>query len=81
MSHAMDLDTFLRTDPREVACGEVMELLDVYAELHAADPAAASARYPHIAAHMALCGPCAVDFQGLLALLADEPGPAPGSDR
>jgi hypothetical protein len=66
------LDRFLRTDPRDVGCGEAMELLHVYAELAAADASAAQ-RYPGIAAHLAACGPCGDDFDGLLAAARDQP--------
>jgi hypothetical protein len=62
------LDRFLQTDPRDVGCGEAMELLHVYAELTAAD-ARAARRYPDIAAHLAACGPCGEDFDGLLAAM------------
>jgi hypothetical protein len=65
------LDRFLQTDPRDVGCGEAMELLHVYAELAAADAdAGAAERYPGIAAHLRACGPCSEDFDGLLATLA-----------
>ena len=60
------LDRFLRTDPRDVGCAEAMDLMHVYVELVAAD-AAAARLYPGIAAHLAACGPCAGDFDGLLA--------------
>ena len=44
-----------------------MDLLHVYAELVAADAAAAE-RYLGIAAHLRACGPCGEDFgMGLLA--------------
>jgi hypothetical protein len=62
------LDRFLRTDPRDVRCAEAMELLHVYAELAAADASAAQ-RYPGIAAHLAVCGPCGEGFDGLLAAI------------
>jgi hypothetical protein len=62
------LDRFLRTDPRDVGCAEAMELLHVYAELAAAD-ASATQRYAGIAAHLAACGPCGEDFDGLLAAI------------
>jgi hypothetical protein len=62
------LDRFLQTDPRDVGCAEAMDLLHVYAELAAADASAAE-RYPGIAAHLRACGPCGVDFDGLLAAL------------
>ena len=56
------LDRFLRTDPRDVGCAAAMELLHVYAELMAADALPALSG---IAAHLAACGPCSVDFDGL----------------
>jgi hypothetical protein len=62
------LDRFLQTDPRDVGCGEAMELLHVYAEL-AATGAQAAQRYPGIAAHLSACGPCGEDFDGLLAAI------------
>jgi hypothetical protein len=62
------LDRFLRTDPRDVGCAEAMDLLHVYAELAAADASAAQ-RYPGITAHLAACGPCGEDFDGLLAAI------------
>ena len=62
------LDRFLQTDPRDVGCAEAMELLHVYAELAATD-APATQRYPGIAAHLAACGPCGEDFDGLLAVI------------
>ena len=66
MNGSSALDRFLRTDPRDVGCAEAMDLMHVYVELVAAD-ASAAARYPGIAAHLAACGPCAEDFDGLLA--------------
>jgi hypothetical protein len=69
MSSQLDLDRFLRTDPRDVGCGEAIELLHVYAEAYAADPAQAERRYPGVAAHLRGCGPCGTDFEGLLNLL------------
>ncbi|MFI5897377.1 hypothetical protein ACIA5D_45525 [Actinoplanes sp. NPDC051513] len=79
MSDPIDFDAFLRTDPRDVGCGEAMELLHVYAELHAAGPEAARSRYPGVAAHLRACGPCSTDFEGLLALISlPGPGVPPG---
>ncbi len=66
------LDRFLLTDPQDVGCEQAMDLLHVYVELVAADPAAAAERYPGIAAHLAACGPCAEDFAGLLAAVIAE---------
>ena len=67
------LERFLRTDPRDVGCAEAMDLLHVYAELVAAGAPAAQ-RYPGIAAHLAACGPCGDDFDGLLAAIRDPVG-------
>lgn len=65
----IDLDVFLRTDPRDVGCGEAMELLHVYADLHVVDPAEAARRFPGLLAHLRACGPCSADFDGLIATL------------
>jgi hypothetical protein len=67
------LDRFLRTDPRDVGCGEAMEMLHVYAELVDSGEQAEE-RYPGIAAHLRACGPCGEDFEGLLAALRDAAG-------
>ena len=66
MNHWSALDRFLQTDPWDVGCEQAMEVLHIYVELVAAD-AAATERYPGIAAHLRACGPCAEDFEGLLA--------------
>jgi hypothetical protein len=42
-------------------------MLRVYAEL-----VAAGQRYPGIAAHLRVCGPCGEDFEGLLAAVRGE---------
>jgi len=65
------LDRFLRIDPRDVGCGEAMEMLHVYAELMASGEPAEQ-RYPGIAAHLEACGPCGEDFEGLLAAIRGE---------
>ena len=65
------LDRFLRTDPRDVGCAEAMQMLHVYAEL-VASGVPAEQQYPGIAAHFRACGPCAEDFEGLLAAVGDE---------
>jgi hypothetical protein len=64
------LDRFLRTDPRDVGCAEAMELLHVYVDLVVRDVDAAR-RHPGVAAHLAACGPCSEDFEGLLAAARD----------
>ena len=68
MNGYSELDRFLRTDPRDVACAEAMTMLHVYAELVAAG-GPAEERYPGIAAHLQACGPCGEDFEALLAAL------------
>ncbi|MGH3410332.1 MAG: hypothetical protein ACRDRJ_48725 [Streptosporangiaceae bacterium] len=70
------LDRLLRTDPRDAGCATAMALLHVYAELAAADPAAARRRYPQVAAHREACGPCAEDLEGLLAAIGADLGDA-----
>lgn len=79
MSRPFDLETFLTTDPRDAGCGRAMEVLHVYAELVAADAAAAQ-RFPEVAAHIRACGPCAEDLDALLEAIrpgATESGPQP----
>ncbi|HEY2674850.1 MAG TPA: hypothetical protein VGJ07_31345 [Rugosimonospora sp.] len=78
------LDGFLTTDPRDVGCGEAMDMLHVYVELAATDVVEAERRYPGIAAHLRSCGPCAEDFEGLLAAVRDLVsfrGVPPGTDE
>ncbi len=65
------LDRFLQTDPRDVGCGQAMEMLHIYAEL-VAGGVPAEQRYPGIAAHLRACGPCGEDFDGLLAALREQ---------
>jgi hypothetical protein len=67
------LDRFLRTDPRDVGCGEAMQMLHVYADLVTAGEPAGQ-RYPGIAAHLRACGPCGEDFDALLAAVHDDAG-------
>ena len=68
MNGYSELDRFLRTDPRDVGCAQVIDVLHVYAELVAAGELAEQ-RYPGIAAHLQACGPCGEDFEALLAAL------------
>jgi hypothetical protein len=67
------LDRFLQTDPRDVGCGEAMEMLHVYVDLVAAG-GPAEQRYPGLAAHLRACGPCGEDFEALLAAVRDAAG-------
>ena len=71
MNGRQELDDFLRTDPRDVGCAQAMDMLHVYADLVAAGEPAEQ-RYPGIAAHLRACGPCGVDFDGLLAAIRGE---------
>ena len=73
MNGYSELDRFLRTDPRDVGCAQVIDVLHVYAELVAAGEPAEE-RYPGIAAHLQACGPCGQDFDGLLDALREETG-------
>ena len=67
MTNWPELERFLTTDPHDVGCEQALEILHVYVEmiLHDADGSAAG-RYRGVAAHLAACGPCDDDFQGLL---------------
>jgi hypothetical protein len=67
------LESFLRTDPQDVGCGEAMEILHVYAELVVVDPGTAERRFPGVVAHLAACGPCVMDLAGLIELLRSTP--------
>jgi hypothetical protein len=66
MNGFSELDRFLQTDPRDVGCQQALDVMHVYADALAADPAAGR-RFPGVAAHLAACGPCDEDFAGLLA--------------
>jgi hypothetical protein len=69
MSGWEELDRFLDTDPQDVGCEEALRVLHVYVELVLGDKSGdeATLRYPGVAAHLLACGPCAEDFEGLLA--------------
>lgn len=64
------IEQFLHTDIRDVGCDEAMEILHIYVDLMALCEDA-EARYPGVAAHLRACGPCAQDFEGLLASVGD----------
>lgn len=66
MTYQDKLERFLATDPADVGCEEAMEVLHVYVDL-TADGRDAAVAYPGVAAHLAVCGPCGEDFEGLLA--------------
>ena len=60
------LDRFLATDPRDVGCEQAMAVLHVYVEA-VAEGEDVARRFPGVLAHLASCGPCTEDFEGLLA--------------
>jgi hypothetical protein len=66
------LDGFLRTDPQDIDCDAVMEILHVYAELAETDPDEARRRHPGVAAHLGVCDPCSSDLDGLLTAINGE---------
>lgn len=63
-------DHFLTTDPRDIGCDEAMEIMHVYVDL-LAQGADVMDRYPGMTAHLAACGPCAEDVEGILAAVQD----------
>lgn len=60
------LEEFLATNQVDSGCARALELLDVYADQLVAGERPEE-RFPDIAAHLAACGPCAEDLEGLLA--------------
>ncbi|HEY4024206.1 MAG TPA: hypothetical protein VGM75_36360 [Pseudonocardiaceae bacterium] len=71
MTGSPALDRFLTTDPRDVGCEQAMALLHVYVDAVTAGGDVA-ARFPGVLAHLAACGPCAEDFDGLLAAVRED---------
>ena len=59
-------ERLLMLQPNDVGCDESFELIDRFVDLLVAggDP---STEFAGIAVHLAGCGPCAQDFEGLLA--------------
>jgi hypothetical protein len=66
-----ELERFLATNPRDVGCDQAMAVMHVYAEL-LAEGVDAAEEFPGVAAHLAACGPCAEDVEGLVALVQDD---------
>jgi GNAT superfamily N-acetyltransferase len=60
-----DLDSFLRTDPRDVGCEQALAVLHVYVDLVLGGERPEE-RFPGVAAHLRACGPCNDDYEGLL---------------
>jgi hypothetical protein len=74
MSDWPGLDRFLATDPRDVGCEQALKILHAYAEMVLEDaPGLAARRFPGVAVHLAACGPCGEDLQGLLAAAGATP--------
>jgi hypothetical protein len=72
MTSWVELEEFLRTDPRDVGCDQALRILHVYVDLVLGETEQAAARrYPGVAAHLLACGPCAEDYDGLLAAAGD----------
>ena len=65
-------ERLLDVDPRDAGCDHARHVLHVYAELAQQGPEIAAARHPEVAAHLAACGPCEQDLEGLLRLLSDQ---------
>ena len=81
MSGWQALGQFLRTDPRDVGCGQAMEVLDIYVEAVIKDGAGETERhYPGVAARLRACGPCSEDFAGLLAAVTGATAQAPPAE-
>ena len=66
------LERLLDVDPRDAGCDHARHVLHAYAELVEQGGGIAAERYPEVAAHLAACGPCEEDLEGLLQLLSDE---------
>ena len=60
-----DLDSFLRTDPRDVGCEQALAVLHTYVDL-VLEGERPEERFPGVAAHLRACGPCNEDYEGLL---------------
>jgi hypothetical protein len=65
MSGSAALEHFLQTDPDDAGCATTLSTLDRYVELVLAG-GGVERRYPGVAVHLRVCGPCAEDFDGLL---------------
>jgi hypothetical protein len=65
------LEEFLATNQIDSGCARALELLDVYADQVIAGERPEE-RFPDIAAHLAVCGPCAEDLAGLVAAVRGE---------
>jgi hypothetical protein len=68
MSDLSALEQFLRTDPLDVGCEQVLAVLHIYVDLALGDASntEAALRYPGVVAHLLACGPCTDDMAGLM---------------
>lgn len=66
-------ERLLTLRPDDVGCAETFDLIDRFVDLLVAggDP---STQFAGVAAHLAGCGPCAQDFDGLLAAVRASSG-------
>src|SRR5215475_6420048 len=60
------LADLLSADPGDTGCDVAFQSIDRYAEAEL-DESDARHRFPGVEAHLACCGPCGVDYQGLIA--------------
>ncbi len=60
------LAALLAADPGDTGCDVAFQSIDRYAEAEL-NETGAQRRFPGVAAHLACCGPCGVDYQGLIA--------------
>lgn len=65
-NRAQWLAGLLAADPGDTGCDVAFQSVDRYAEAELAETGAPR-RFPGVAAHLACCGPCGVDYQGLIA--------------
>lgn len=73
------LDALLSVDPGDVGCDAAMAAMAAYADV-VADGGDPEEDRPGVTAHLARCGPCAVDLAGLLeAIRGAGPGLSPGA--
>lgn len=60
------LADLLAADPGDTGCDVAFQSIHRYAEAEL-DETGARRRFPGVAVHLACCGPCGVDYQGLIA--------------
>jgi hypothetical protein len=60
------LADLLAADPGDTGCDVAFQSIDRYAEAEL-EATGARRRFPGVAVHLACCGPCVADYQGLIA--------------